>query len=442
MAAATADAEDAAFAPSRVLHGHSAWLNALACAGDGSALYSAAEDRRICVFVPDADRQLAAWGASLVPPAALGASMGAARAAALLSDDAPCVHLAGVLSGHARGVLCLALSRDGAALFSGSDDEDVRAWAVGSAAPAERAEGAPPGVCASVLRGHDGPVRALALTHDAVALFSAGGGDCALRRWDARAAARPSGGGEARSVAPVATLRGHTSPVTALAFARAGALLLSASRDGTARGWDVATNACSALFAPWDASEPSASPRGAPPPLESLSVCADDACFLAGGEGGRVSLWAAPPPGGAAADAPPCVTPAAVLRTNATVLCVLASPLAPLAFAGAEDGGVHAWHTSPPPSGADATSRVAWCAPEAHASCVRALALSRDATTLFSGAFDAVVRAWRASDGAPLRTLAAHAWQVRALALSPAGGTLYSAAADDTIRVRLRRCVA
>ena len=202
--------------PSRVLHGHSAWVNALAVARDGRALYTAGEDRRVCVFVPDdafsSGAGLAAWAA--------GAAAAASPAA---GDDAAgaCVALARVLHGHARPVLALALCADGQRLFSASDDGDLRAWAVGAATPPPppeasrdcagiglglgldeaREEGreddedesdaaADDAACVARLRGHTGPVRCMALHPDGGALYSAGGGDCAVRRWDVAAVRR------------------------------------------------------------------------------------------------------------------------------------------------------------------------------------------------------------------------------------------------------------
>jgi WD40 repeat protein len=451
--------------PSRVLHGHSAWVNALAVARDGRAMYTAGEDRRVCVFVPD---DVFASGAGLAAWAGAGAFGAAAAASPTPGDDAAgaCVALARVLHGHARPVLALALTSDCERLFSGGDDGDVRCWAVGAATPAPRAEAAADcagiglglglddpeeeddsdaaaddAACVARLLGHTGPVRCMALSPDGSALFTAGGGDCCVRRWDVGAVRRcglrspeaTAGAAPPPTLHPTHAMAGHAAAVAALAFGRQGAWLLSASRDGSARLWDPNSGAPAALLLP----PGDATPR---PALEVLAVAPAGDVALTGAEDGTVCVWALPPPpqrnaaSSLPSQPPRRVAPALALPLadgDAPVTALVTSHAgtsSPRAFAGAQDGGLRAWALS------GAALRALWAAPDAHASCVKALALSPDGRTLYSGGFDALVRAWDAADGTPTATLAAHAWQVRALALSPAGATLYSAAADDTVR--------
>ena len=67
------------------------------------------------------------------------------------------------LRGHTAPVLSLALSPDGALLYSGSHDYTVRAWATADWR------------CVRVLKGHGGGVRALAVAPDGGTLYSAAG---------------------------------------------------------------------------------------------------------------------------------------------------------------------------------------------------------------------------------------------------------------------------
>jgi WD40 repeat protein len=75
------------------------------------------------------------------------------------------------------------------------------------------------------LRGHTGPVTALAYSPDGRMLASGDAGGT-VRLWN-----DPSG-------SEMRILRGHTGEVRALAFSRHGAELASAASDGTARIWD------------------------------------------------------------------------------------------------------------------------------------------------------------------------------------------------------------
>jgi WD40 repeat protein len=77
-----------------------------------------------------------------------------------------------------------------------------------------------------VLSGHEGPVRALAVTGDG-GLVS-GGADGTVRMWD-----------PGRGTGPVATWRGHDRDVLAVAVDPAQPLVATGGVDGTVRVWDA-----------------------------------------------------------------------------------------------------------------------------------------------------------------------------------------------------------
>jgi cytochrome c len=115
------------------------------------------------------------------------------------------------MRGHGGPVRALAISPDGETAISGGLDTAVIRWSV----ERETAD--------QVLRFHDKAVTSIAALPDGWAL--SGGEDGKIALW------KP---GEAR---PSAVLEGHTGPVAGLAIAEAIGGIASASWDGTARVW-------------------------------------------------------------------------------------------------------------------------------------------------------------------------------------------------------------
>jgi cytochrome c len=121
------------------------------------------------------------------------------------------------LRGHGGPVRALAISADGREAISGSFDTSAIRWSLQTNAAAQ------------VLRFHDGAVNAVAFLPDGRIVTS--GEDARIAIW------RP---GEPQ---PSAVLAGHTAPVVALAVSPDGQMLASASWDHTARVWSLASAA-------------------------------------------------------------------------------------------------------------------------------------------------------------------------------------------------------
>jgi cytochrome c len=117
------------------------------------------------------------------------------------------------LRGHGGPVRALAVSADGKSAVSGSFDTSAIRWSLAR----EAAE--------QVLRFHDGPVNAVAMLKDGRVVTS--GEDTKIAIWTP---------GEP---APATVLEGHTAPVVALAASPDGTTLASASWDNTVRLWPI-----------------------------------------------------------------------------------------------------------------------------------------------------------------------------------------------------------
>jgi WD40 repeat protein len=213
--------------------------------------------------------------------------------------DLPAKKEIGVLKGHERTVLGLALTVDGKTLASCGWDGLVKLWDVEK------------GKEVHTLRGHDGAVRAVAFSTDGRTLASAGA-DGTVRLWDVAT-------GEVK-----ARLTGHWGEVLSVSLAGPGKPLASAGADGTVRLWDVtrerelfclakhvgAVNGVAltpdgavaisvgvdATVRLWDTAtgEEKAVLPNHTGPLRAVAVALDGKYFATGGADGVINLWSLP----------------------------------------------------------------------------------------------------------------------------------------------------
>lgn len=125
------------------------------------------------------------------------------------------------LRGHGGPVRALAVSPDGKRLISASFDTTAIVWSLAS------------GTAEKVLRFHEGAVNAAAVLKDG--RMATGGEDGRIAIWQP---------GQDK---PAAVLQGHTAPIVGLAVSADGRTLASASWDTTARLWPMGGGAARVL---------------------------------------------------------------------------------------------------------------------------------------------------------------------------------------------------
>jgi WD40 repeat protein/serine/threonine protein kinase len=206
------------------------------------------------------------------------------------------------------------------------------------------------------------------------------------------------------SVLPLRHVLEHKDEVYTVAFSPDGRRLVSGSRDGTARLWDV------------NGGTPIGRPLAHGAEVCSVAWRPDGRVVLTGSHDGTARLWDA-------ATGAPLGAPLAI---GAKVRLVAFSPNGKLAATAAEDGTVRMW---------DAANGSPVGAPFKHPKRVWTLAFSPDGTILASGSLESTVRLWDVSQAAAIGGPLKHDGPVWALAFTPDGSVLASGSEDGSVRL-------
>ena len=293
------------------------------------------------------------------------------------------------LTGHDGWVRAVAVSADGQLAVSGGGDGTVRVWDL--AAGTQR--GAP-------LTGHKGPVFAVALSADGQLAVS-GGDDGTVRVWDLAAGTQRG-----------APLTGHDDSVFAVALSADGQFAVSGGRDGTVRVWDLAAG-----------TQRDAPLTGHNGWVRAVALSADGQFAVSGGDDGTVRVWDLA--AGTQCDAP-------LTGHDGRVLAVAFSVDGQLAISADrdDDGTVRVWDL------AAGTQRDTPLDHKRPAWAVWGVALSPDGQLAVSGDVNGTVRIWDLAAGTQRGApLTGHNHSVRAVALSADGQLAVSGDDDGTVRV-------
>jgi WD40 repeat protein len=305
---------------------------------------------------------------------------------------------------HSAQVSGVAYSPDGLILATSGYDDTVRLWSVDPVRVYNRTFGVP--LIPPMIQEYAMTSVAFSpLTDGESFLLMAGGTDSAIRRWrvnrdgtvdDTNAVELRGGAGSALSIAfspdghflasghqpfdrlnsnvylwdmqapepqIVGVMQGHTNGVQSVNFSPSGAMLTSASSDGTVRLWNV--NSRSAMLV---LDDHAAFVSGA-------FFSPDNSIILSGGDDGKIRIWGIGV-GGQINQ---------ITGFGSDIISIAFSPDGTLIAAGTDDNAVHLWDTT---SGEEvATLR-------GHRDSILSVAFSPDGERLASGSSDHTVLLW------------------------------------------------
>ncbi|MDH6099753.1 WD40 repeat domain-containing protein [Anabaenopsis sp. FSS-46] len=281
--------------------------------------------------------------------------------------------------GHDRGVSSVTISPDGKTLASGSWDNTIKIWDVGT------------GELRRTLQGHDRGVYSLTISPDGKTLAS-GSDDNTIKIWDL-------GTGELRR-----TLQGHDREVNSVTISPDGKTLASGSWDNTIKIWDVGMGDL------WRTLE------GHNGGVLSVTISPDGKTLASGSTDKTIRIWD--------------VDTQKIIHTleghNSTVLSVTISPDGKTLASGSGDKTIKIW---------DLGTRDLIRTLPGHNGGVSSVTITPDGKTLASGSHDNTIKIWDLNTGNLKRTLQGHNDVVSSVTISPDGKTLASGSWDDSIKI-------
>lgn len=295
------------------------------------------------------------------------------------------VSLIHTLNGHSGKAASIAVSFDGQMIASGSDDNTIKLWHLGT------------GELLHTLTGQSGRVLTVALSPDGQTLASSHKTTerSCINIWHLGT------GGELPN-SPRHTLPGHNKWIYSLTISPDGQFLVSGGHK--IKIWHLGTG------------EPLLTLAGHKQRVYSLAMTPDGQTFVSSGGDKTIKIWH--------------LHTGELLRTltghSDWVRTVAMTPDGQILASGSDDNTINLWHLG---TGKLIRTLIG------HTDWVLSLAMTPDGQTLISGSRDSTIKLWDLGTGRLLHTLTGHKKWVYSLVISPDGQTLASGSEDKTIKI-------
>ncbi len=298
------------------------------------------------------------------------------------------------ITGHSSMVHAVAISPDGQAIASGSNDNTVKLWQL-SSGKLIRTFG-------RWFSGHSNMVNAVAFSSDGQLLASASS-DETIKLWQITT------GKEIR------TFTGHSNWVNSVTFSPVppdsylyqpglGQMFASSGADGTIKLWLASTALEIRSF------------TGHTDSVWSIAFSQDGQLLASGSADCSLKLWQ--------------VSTGRELHTftghSFFVNSVAFSPDGQIIASGSADNTIKLWHVN---------TKQEILTMTGHSDSVWSVAFSPNGQFLASGSWDRTIKIWQVSTGAEVMTLSGHTSYVRSVAFSPNGKIIVTGSDDDTIKI-------
>ena len=203
----------------------------------------------------------------------------------------------------------------------------------------------------------------------------------------------------------VATLKGHSEAVYAVAFAPDGKAVVTGSGDRSVRVWDSATGKEIKSFG---------GAAGHQNLVLSVSISKDGSLIASGGSDNTAKIWDFP-----------SSSPLRAIAKSEGASNLAVSPDGTKVASGDKDGHVKIWNV------ADGKELFRL---DGHKGAITGLAFSGNGQLLVSCGSDKTLRFWNPANGQAIAVTGAHSAAVRGIAFHPNSNAVYSAGADGGVK--------
>jgi serine/threonine protein kinase len=246
--------------------------------------------------------------------------------------------------------------------------------------------------CLATLKGHSSWVLAVAISPDSRYLVS-GGLDDRLIVWDITK-------GQQRFVINDA----HSKPINALAISPDGQFFVSASDDDTMKVWQLATGQLVRVIS------------GHTQDVNAVSITPDGQFIVSGSEDRSVAVWRLAT-GDRLRNFP---------EVTGLIKATAISANGEFVVSGGSDSSIKIWNLN-------AGNLIQTL--KGHLNAIQSVAISSEGRFVVSGSKDRTIRIWILKTGEAVRTLLKHLEPVNAVAITPDSRFIISGSADKTVRI-------